>query len=76
MPIDDAEAFGRELISRQHGRTVATPEPSELVAWTTRSNIGVQVAEAIRDYDNPDISTLNAVARIAATITDALSVHA
>jgi len=76
MSVEDAVGLGRELISAQHGRPVATPNPSDLVAWTTWSDIGSQVAEAMQAYDNPDQSTVNAVARVAATIADALSAHA
>lgn len=74
--IEDAVRLGQEIISVRHGRLVEIPDPSETVAWTTWADIGAQVAAALEAYANPDLSTYNAVTRVAMTVSDALRVHA
>ena len=76
MSIEDAVRLGQELLSERHGRPVQTPNPSDMVAWTTWANIAGQVEDALQAYNNPDTSTYNAVARVANTIADALRAHA
>ena len=71
MSIEDAVRLGQELISARHGRPVVTPNPSDMVAWTTWANIAAQVEEAMQTYDTPDRSTYNAIARVANTVDDA-----
>lgn len=73
--IEDAVRLGQAMISARHGRPVEVPDTRETVAWTTWANIGAQVAAALQDYDNPDPSTYNAVARVAMTVSDALKAH-
>jgi hypothetical protein len=75
MSIEDDVRLGQELISAQHCRPVAAPNPSDMVAWTTWADIGAHAEEAMQAYDNPDGSTFNGVARVAQTITDALRAH-
>jgi hypothetical protein len=76
LSIDEAVRLGQQLISTRHRRQVDVPDPSRMVAWTTWSQIGADVAAASLSYDNGDESSCRAVSRIANTVAEAIHVHA
>lgn len=73
--IEEAITVGLQSIESRVGRPLQTAADSAAVAYLTWNDISSQVRTAMETYENPDLSTVQAVRRVARTVIDAVERH-